>query len=227
MTAHDGAKECVHDSAGEGVAGSGGGKGKVIEFYFDFISPFGYCASLRIDDLAARYGRRAVWSSMLVGVSVMKVMKLPPIRDLPLKGAYQRHELERYARRHGIVLGHDVNTKPAYPIPAGRAFHWLNRYDPDLAEPAARAILRSYWLDNRDIGNPELVADICGGVGADRKGVLRGITEDDGSILLRSAVERSLSKGVFGSPFFIVDGEPFFGVDKMELIEEWLKTGGW
>ena len=76
-----------------------------IEFYFDFISPFGFCASLRVDDLAQKYGRTAAWSSMLVGVSVMKVMKLPPIRDLPLKGPYQKRELARYVRKHGISLG--------------------------------------------------------------------------------------------------------------------------
>ena len=36
-----------------------------------------------------------------------------------------------------------------------------------------------------------------------------------------------LARGVFGSPFFIVDGEPFFGVDKLELVDEWLSRGGW
>ena len=45
--------------------------------------------------------------------------------------------------------------------------------------------------------------------------------------LLRAAVDRSLARGVFGSPFFIVDGEPFFGLEKMELVDEWLASGGW
>jgi len=57
--------------------------------------------------------------------------------------------------------------------------------------------------------------------------VLQAIHGEEGSALLRAAVDRSLAKGVFGSPFFIIDGEPFFGLDKMELIEEWLATGGW
>ena len=52
----------------------------------------------------------------------MKVMKLPPIRDLPLKGPYQKRELARYVRKHGISLGHDVRTEPAYPSRRGVRF---------------------------------------------------------------------------------------------------------
>ena len=209
------------------MANAAGSTKATIEFYFDFISPFGFCASLRVDDLARKYGRTAAWSSMLVGVSVMKVMNLPPIRDLPLKGPYQKRELARYVRKRGISLGHDVRTEPAYPIPAGRAFHWLNHHQPELAKPAAKAILNAYWIDGRDIGNSEVVAELCAGVGVERQTVLQAIHGEEGSALLRAAVDRSLAKGVFGSPFFIIDGEPFFGLDKMELIEEWLATGGW
>ena len=50
-------------------------------FYFDFISPFGYFASLRVEALAARHGRTVDWHAMLLGVSVMKVMGLKPLLD--------------------------------------------------------------------------------------------------------------------------------------------------
>jgi 2-hydroxychromene-2-carboxylate isomerase len=96
-----------------------------------------------------------------------------------------------------------------------------------LAKPAAKAIFNAYWVDGRDIGNSEVVAELCASVGAERQTVLQAIQGEEGSALLRAAVDRSLAKGVFGSPFFIIDGEPFFGLDKMELIEEWLATGGW
>ena len=44
---------------------------------------------------------------------------------------------------------------------------------------------------------------------------------------LREATDEALSRGVFGSPFFIVDGEPFWGHDRLEHVERWLATGGW
>ena len=91
-----------------------------VAFYFDFISPFGYFANLRIDDLAARHGRTTDWSSMLVGISVLKVMGLKPIPQTPLKGDYARRDAERYCRRHGIALGRSLGGQPpANPLPAG------------------------------------------------------------------------------------------------------------
>ena len=44
---------------------------------------------------------------------------------------------------------------------------------------------------------------------------------------LRSETEAALAHGVFGSPFIIVDGEPFWGHDRLEQAERWLATGGW
>jgi len=199
-----------------------------IAFHFDFISPFGYFASLRIDDLGARYGRDVDWSSMLVGVSVLKVMGLKPIPQTPLKGDYARRDAERYCRRHGISLGRSLGGQPpANPLPAGRTFHWLKAHDPDRAKPVARALLDAYWLRDADIGDLDLVLDLAAGCGADRAALRTGHDSGEAGTLLKAAVDASLAAGVFGSPFVIVDGEPFFGVEKLELVDEWLKTGGW
>jgi 2-hydroxychromene-2-carboxylate isomerase len=197
-------------------------------FYFDFISPFGYLASLRVDALAARYGREARWQAMLIGVSVMKVMGLKPVPQTPLKGPYTRRDLLRYARRHGISLARDFDAPPPYPIPGARAFHWLDSVDPVVAKSFARALFAAYWQQGRDIGSLAEVARIGEGVGVEGAELVAAIASGgEGDVLLRSAVDRSLALGVFGSPFFIVDGEPFFGLEKMELLQDWLEQGGW
>jgi 2-hydroxychromene-2-carboxylate isomerase len=199
-----------------------------LEFYFDFISPFGYMASLRVDALAARYGRATRWQAMLIGVTVLKVMGLKPIPQTPLKGAYMRRDLMRYARRRGIPIVRDFAAPPAYPIPGARAFHWLDATDPAAAKAFARALFAAYWQEGRDIGQAEEVARVAGTVGESGPAVTAAVASGgEGDALLRAAVERSLALGVFGSPFFIVDGEPFFGLEKMELLEEWLAQGGW
>jgi 2-hydroxychromene-2-carboxylate isomerase len=199
-----------------------------LEFYFDFISPFGYLASLRVDALAARYGREARWQAMLIGVSVMKAMGLKPVPQTPLKGPYMRRDLMRYARRHGITLARDFDAPPPYPIPGARAFHWLDATDPALAKTFARALFAAYWREGRDIGSVAEVARVGESVGVDAPRLVAAIgSGGEGDALLRAAVDRSLALGVFGSPFFIVDGEPFFGLEKMELLEDWLEQGGW
>lgn len=199
----------------------------IVEFHFDFISPFGYFASLRIDEIATRHGREADWHSMLVGISVLKVMGLKAIPQTPLKGEYARHDAERYCRRHGIELARDFGAKPSNPLAAGRSFHWAKQHQPELAKPLARALFDAYWIKGQDIGDLDLVLGVASTTGIDRQALAHAHESGEASDLLRAAVDRSLAKGVFGSPFFIVDGEPFFGVEKMELMEEWLASGGW
>jgi 2-hydroxychromene-2-carboxylate isomerase len=201
--------------------------GDSLDFYFDFISPFGYLASLRVDELAERYKRDCRWQSMLIGISVLKVMGLPPIASLPLKGDYLRVDLARYLRRHKLTLARTREHTPSKPIFAGRAFHWINQRDQELAKKAAKAILYAYWCEGTDISSPEAVINIVRHVGVDADALRQGFASGEADRLLRAAVDRSLERGVFGSPFFIVDGEPFFGLEKMELLEEWLASGGW
>ena len=198
-------------------------------FYFDFISPFGFLASLRIDALAVKYGREADWRSMLTGVSVLKVMGLKPIPETPLKGPYALRDAERYCRGHGIVLSPPLGSGrvQSRPLAAGRAFHWLRRHDPERAKPVAKRLLRAYWQEGVDIGTPETVTAIAASEGVDRAALGAAFDSGEAALLLRAAVDESLEAGVFGSPFFIVDGEPFFGLEKMEFMEDWLEKGGW
>ena len=212
----------------EAIRGSdAGAAARAIDFYFDFISPFGFFASLRIDDLAAKYGYAARWHSMLIGVSVVKVMGMKPLLDMPLKGPYIARDARRYARRHGIALARDPGANPVDPRPAGRAFNWLLLHRPDAARLFAQRAFAAYWLQRRDISVPAVVAEIAGEIGMAGAQIAEGIASEEAGRLLRANVEASLARGVFGSPFFIAGDEPFFGVEKMELLEEWLASGGW
>jgi 2-hydroxychromene-2-carboxylate isomerase len=71
------------------------------------------------------------------------------------------------------------------------------------------------------------VAEIAAETGLAGAQIAEGIASEEAGRLLRASVEASLVRGVFGSPFFIVGDEPFFGVEKMELLEDWLASGGW
>jgi 2-hydroxychromene-2-carboxylate isomerase len=198
-----------------------------LDFYFDFISPFGYLASLRVDDLAERHGRACRWHSMLLGISVLKVMGLPPLTQIPLKGDYLGIDLKRYLRRHKLTLARSREVAPSNPLPAGRAFQLIDQRDPALAKSVAKAILDAYWQQGTDIGSVDAVITIAERAGADTSALRDGFASGEADRLLRAAVDQSLKAGVFGSPFFIIDGEPFFGLEKMELVEEWLAAGGW
>lgn len=198
-----------------------------LRFYFDFISPFGYFASLRIEELAQRHGRNVDWHAMLLGVSVLKVMGLKPLLDTPLKGDYIRREVKRYARQHGVPLGRDLDAPIMDPRPSARAFHWVKQQRPALAAPLAHAIYRAHWKEGTDLSTPERVAAIALPAGIDAAWLRAGIESAQAATLLRSAVDASLQDGIFGSPTVVVDGEPFWGISQFETVDAWLTRGGW
>ena len=198
-----------------------------LHFYFDFISPFGYFASLRVEVIARRHGRTVEWHAMLLGVSVLKVMGLKPLLDTPLKGDYIRRDAQRYMRRHGMVLKRNLDDPVMDPRAAGRAFHYVKHHRPALAAPLAHALYDAYWAEGKDLSTADAVAAVPLPAGLDADWLRAGTASDEAGTLLRSAVDASLKAGIFGSPTVVVDGEPFWGVEKLELLEEWLGCGGW
>lgn len=198
-----------------------------LHFYFDFISPFGYFASLRVEDIARRHGRTVQWHAMLLGVSVLKVMGLKPLLDTPLKGDYIRRDAQRYMRRHGMVLKRKLDDPVMDPRAAGRAFHYVKHHRPELAAPLAHALYDAYWAEGQDLSTADAVAAVPLPAGLDADWLRAGTASDEAGTLLRTAVDASLKAGIFGSPTVVVDGEPFWGVEKLGLVEEWLDCGGW
>ena len=196
-----------------------------IEFYFDFSSPYGYLASEGIDAIAARHGRGVTWRPYLMGVA-MKVTGSAPVVNRPMLGAYSRRDMERSARRLRVPLRFP-EPFPIATIAACRAVYWMERADPDAAKPLAQALYRAYFADGRNISEPDVVADVAAGSGADRDALLAGIQEPAIKERLKEVTNDAVERGIFGSPFFMVDGEPFWGHDRMDEVDRWLESGGW
>lgn len=195
-----------------------------IDFYFDFSSPYGYFMSEKIDEVAARYGREVRWRPYLLG-AVYKKLGSQPLPNLPLKGPYSVRDFERSAR----FLGLSCRIPEAFPVAtqhAARAFYWLEDRDPALARRFALATLRAYFGDGRDISQLDAVLDLAAGLGVDRAALAAALDSDELKARLRAECEAAIERGVFGSPFVIIDGEPFWGVDRLPQIERWLETGG-
>jgi 2-hydroxychromene-2-carboxylate isomerase len=196
-----------------------------IEFWFDFASPYGYLASTRIDALAARHGRTVAWKPFLLGVA-FKANKTAPLLDSPMKGIYARHDFDRSAR----LLGVPFRMPEPFPFAAvapSRAFYWIHDSDPAGAVAFAQAVYRTVFVDGRAVSGADATADIAASLGIDRAAVLAALNDPAVKDRLRIEVEAAMAKNVFGSPFIFVDGEPFWGADRLDQVERWLATGGW
>ena len=196
-----------------------------IEFYFDFSSPYGYFAAEKIDDMGARHGRAVNWHPVLLGV-VFKQTGAVPLTQVPVKGAYSLRDFARTARHLGVPF----NMPSTFPIPSqapARIMLWISSQNQLAGKAYARAAYRSFFVDGVDISKPENAADIAAELGHDRSAALAAVDDPKFKNALKSEVEQAVTAGVFGSPFIVIDGEPFWGSDRMSMAEEWLKTGGW
>jgi 2-hydroxychromene-2-carboxylate isomerase len=196
-----------------------------IQFYFDFTSPYGYVGAELIDALAARHGRQVNWRPILLG-PIFKVTGTAPLTNIPIKGEYSKRDFARTARLHKIAF-----RMPAkFPIGtqvAARAYYWMADRDPAGARDYARKVYRALFAEGRDVGEPAVALELAGDLGFDTAALAEALKGEAIKERLKGEVEAAMKAGVFGSPYFIVDGEPFWGVDRMPMMEEWLRTGGW
>jgi 2-hydroxychromene-2-carboxylate isomerase len=196
-----------------------------VEFYFDFSSPYGYLASQKIDALAAKHGRSVDWRPMLLGF-VFKQTGGAPLTMIPLKGEYSKRDMMRSARYHGVDEFRMPSPFPIATQAAARVMLWAKADDPALAVRIAKALYRGYFYDGRDISNADVAADIAGATGVDRAKARASMDDPAIKDALKREVEGAIARGVFGSPFVFVDGEPFWGLDRFDQVDRWLATGG-
>ena len=197
-----------------------------IEFYFDPISPFAYLGSIQIERLASGLNRQVEWKPVLIGVTILKVMGLKPLPETPLKGPYLRHEAVRLAeyfdvpfRYHGLT---GINS-----LAALRAFVLLKERDAGLAKLLAQKVFSRLWVRGLNMTETDDIADEAKDLGVDVPMLLRDIETDYAKDALKRQVDAAIQAGVFGVPYFVVDGEPIWGVDRMWMVEHWATRHTW
>ena len=196
-----------------------------LDFYFEFASPYGYLASHRIDQVAARHGREVAWRPFMLG-AVFKLVGTAPLTTYPLKGDYTKHDIERSARRMSVPF----ILPPEFPhatLAAARTFYWLVDDDATTAKAFARAFYAAYFGAGEDVSAADRTAAIAATLGLEAEAVLDAIQQQAIKQRLKEETEAAIARGVFGSPFIVVDGEAFWGSDRLDQVEQWLETGGW
>ena len=194
-----------------------------IDFYFDFSSPYAYIASEWIEALAARHGRTVSWHAMLLGAT-FPATELKANVSYPLKREYVMVDFERSARFTGVPL-----TLPqTFPIStqnAARVFWWLNDSDEARARQWARHCLRAYFTRGVDLSDNQALAGLGSEFGLEDGQTEAVASNSAWKARLKEVNDAAIAADVFGVPFFVVDGEPFWGNDRRAQIERWLEKG--
>lgn len=192
-----------------------------VDFYFDFSSPYSYIASEWVEAVAARHGRAVHWHAILLGVTFQAAELKSPVSH-PIKREYSIRDFARSARFAG--LPYRMPTK--FPIPtqnAARVFWWLNdSAGPEQAVAWAHAGLRAFFTRDVDLSDTAALRALLAESGIDAAAAEAAWTDPLCKDRLKRENDAAIAAGVFGAPFFLIDGEPFWGNDRRAQIEQWL-----
>ena len=196
----------------------------LIDFYFDFSSPYSYIANEWIDAVAARHGRTVRRRAILLGATFQAAELKPPV-VYPLKGPYMVRDFERSARFEGVPY----TPPPQFPIPthnAARVFWWLADTHDDAAAAAwATRCFRAVFAGAVPLHQTAALKALAAEHGLDADAAEAVWNDAQWKARLKDENDSAIAAGVFGAPFVVVDGEPFWGNDRRAQIERWLETG--
>ncbi|MCC2595213.1 2-hydroxychromene-2-carboxylate isomerase [Pusillimonas sp. MFBS29] len=192
-----------------------------IDFYFEFSSPYGYFASTQIEALAGEFNRKVRWHPILLG-PMFQATGSAPLVDIPVKGQYFVRDFERTAELFNIPYRRP-DPFPIGTVSAARAMLYVQQQDSALASNLAKRLYHAYFAEGHDISKTDVVLAVAEQAGLPIKEIEAGIARDDIKALLKQEVSDAMARGVFGSPFIIVDGESFWGFDRFEHIRRWLQ----
>ncbi len=195
-----------------------------IDFYFDFSSPYSYLASEKIDALAGRFDREVRWHPILLGVIFKGLGTLPLVRQ-PGMHDYSLRDIVRSARFLDVPFRMPMRF-PVATVAAARAYYWLHDRDEALARQFAHAVFRAYFAEGHDISEPSSVLHMAALLGVEPAPLSSALEEPAIKERLRKETDAAIALGMFGAPWIVVDGEPFWGADRLLQVERWLERGG-
>lgn len=193
-----------------------------IDYYFSTVSPYTYLAGTRMETVAARHGTSISYKPVDLTGSIFPRTGGAPVADRPpARLALRAQELRRQSRKHGLPMDLDPPYRAVNPAPSSYAFVVALRTGGGDPAKLVHAFTGAVWRDRRDIAEDEVIADCLAEAGYDRS--LAGMAMLAGADEYVRNSEQAVLAGVFGAPFYIVDGtEKFWGQDKIEDLDLFL-----
>lgn len=186
-----------------------------LHFWFDYSCPYAYLASTQVEALARRTGARLTWEPMLLG-GVFRANGTPQNLSEVLSPAKKRHnelDMARWAAVFGVPL-----TMPAgHPMRTVEALRATLVVDSDPR--VVGALYRAYWVEGRAPSDEATLRAVLAGAGHDADAVLARAATGEVKDELRRRTDRAIALGIFGAPSFVVDGELFWGQDRLAFVE--------
>jgi 2-hydroxychromene-2-carboxylate isomerase len=198
---------------------------KNVEFIFDFASPNAYLALKVLRDIVARTGASLTITPCLLG-GIFKATgnQAPMIAFAPVKGKmdYEMLETRRFIARHGFTK---FSMNPNFPINSIHAIRGLiAAQTAGVGEAYIDAVLSGFWEQGAAMGDQGVIVGVLDAAGLDGAALMAATADADVKATLMANTESAVARGAFGIPTFFVDGEMYFGKERLDQVEEALQA---
>lgn len=189
-----------------------------VDYFFSTLSPFAYLAGLRLEDAARRHNATITYKPLDVMALLGRTGGTPPAQRHPSRMEYRAQELQRWSRKLDMPL----NLKPAHwptnAAPSSYAIIAAQRAGGGDMGALVHGIMRACWAEEKDIATDDVIKACLEQAGFDPSLSDSGLLT--GAEIYPANLEEAVTRGVFGSPFYITDDDQrFWGQDRLDELE--------
>jgi len=189
---------------------------KMIEFFFDFVSPTAYIAHHVLPKIADKAGADLVYRPMFLG-GVMKATGNSPPAFVPAKGAWMSHDLARWCKKYGV----EFTFNPHFPVNTLAIMRGACALQGEDVFPAyLDAMFNAVWKDAKNMGDPEEIAKVASALGLDPEVFAALYQKPEWKQALKANTDEAVERGAFGAPSIFVGDDLYFGQDRLFMVAE-------
>jgi 2-hydroxychromene-2-carboxylate isomerase len=191
---------------------------KTVEFFFDVGSPAAYLAWTQLASLGCPVDHKP----MLLGGVFQATGNQSPMM-VPAKGSYMQRDLALHAQQYGVPFRHNPHF-PINTLTLMRGATAVQMQQPERFADYVAAVFRAIWVDGKDMNDPQVVASVLQAAGFDPAALLAQASQPQVKERLKQVTQDAVARGVFGAPTFFVDGQMFWGQDRLDFVKQALKA---
>lgn len=191
-----------------------------IEYFYGANSAFAYLGAVRLMEIAQASGRRIIHRPVILREVVEAAYPQGFSGRSPAHYAYYfGREIERWAEFREVAFKGGIPTNHGNDTTLVNSILIAASAQGDDVDRLAFAIMQAHWRDHADLADQDTLAGVITAVGMDSDALIGAAQASDVGAVLVANTKEAIERSVFGSPTYVVDGDMFYGQDRLELVE--------
>jgi 2-hydroxychromene-2-carboxylate isomerase len=196
---------------------------RTIDFYFSFVSLYTYIGYEAFQDLVNRYDLEVNYKPIDLHAVFSAGGGLPVSKRPPQRQAYRFVEMQRWRLERNIPLVLKPKHHPSDPVIGHRMMLAAIKEGSDVRQFVGNA-LKILWVDDLDIQDPKVMVQVANQSGLKGDALLEKSKDPAIQVDIDHLTQEAVNRQVFGTPFFFYRDEPFWGQDRLEMLEDMIRS---